>query len=192
MKKPHRSGRVPAYKKKSFYVFLMGLFIILVMVASVLEVVLFRPVEEKVEYGDLTFVQTSAGWQAYTAQGQRVLIQSDPSTLEGISPVSFPVLDGYQKVYLSVDPVDPMASAAIQELSLNGLLSVPTVVACYEDSVACADYPIRTCADATSEVGVILLRAVNETVVTFENHCLTVQGEDLLMVADKLIADYYG
>ncbi|MFH0797824.1 MAG: hypothetical protein V1906_00265 [Candidatus Woesearchaeota archaeon] len=53
-----------------------------------------------------------------------------------------------------------------------------------------ADYPIKTCGDATPDNSVIWLKTGDETKITTEGNCIIVQGkdeDDIIRAADRLV-----
>ena len=183
----------PFYKKKAFLSTLIGLFFITIMASSALYYGLNKAPQGEVSYHGLHFVQSSQGWKAYTSDGHKILIATNPEEFHGFSfsSPSLAPLQTVSKIYVSVNPYD-IAAPALQDLQSNLQLSAPLVYACYEDSERCASYPLKDCSAASSSVGVILLKEANETSVSFEHNCLTLEAEDLLKVADKIIVDQYG
>ncbi|MDP3728175.1 MAG: hypothetical protein Q8R18_01845 [bacterium] len=184
--------KVSFFKNKKFLTILMGLFIISIMVFSVLYSGLDTSGQEKVEYKGLEFVQTTQGWLAYTEDEQKILLSSNPGDLVDISftPVSLSFLSGIQKLYLSFNPAEDV-SGALYDFQQNAAYSGAIVAACYEDGEFCTELPIKTCADVTSTIGVVLFREANESSVVLEGNCLTIQGKNLLSITDKLILDQY-
>jgi hypothetical protein len=149
--------------------------------------------ENKVEYKGLTFVQTDSGWMAYANDEDKIILANNPLELnESFEKVSYS-FKMLGKVYLSISPYDNVRGA-VQELERNGFLSQQqrVVMACYEDSEACKEMPLKTCEDAAESVGVMVLKEANETSVTLEGNCLTVEGKNLLNIVDKFIVDQYG
>ncbi|HIH14796.1 MAG: hypothetical protein QT08_C0009G0042 [archaeon GW2011_AR17] len=183
---------VPFYQNKKFLTILMGLFIISIMVFSVLYYGLDTNGQEKVEYNGLEFVQTTQGWLAYTEDEQRILLFGNPQDAEGLrfDAVSLSFLSDVQKLYLSFNPDDDFSSA-LSDFQQNAGYSGALVVACSQEHELCGNLPIRTCADATSTIGVILFDQANESSVVLEGNCLTIQGKNLLSITDKLILDQY-
>ena len=179
------------YKRKAFLSTLVGLFFISIMVFSVLEIGLSNSQEKKVKVEGLSFVQTNSGWQAYTDDEKKIVLQVNPETLEDISSPSFSAFMPTEKVYVSVNPYDDV-QGALYDFKVNLVFSVPVVQACTQDNALCGSYPIKTCVDATSAIGVVVFQEGNTSVITLENNCLTIQGKDLLSVTDKFILDQYG
>ncbi|MSR86360.1 hypothetical protein EXS74_03110 [Candidatus Woesearchaeota archaeon] len=181
------------WKSKKFLTLLMGLFIISIMVFSVLYYGLDRTDQKEVEYKGLTFTETSVGWQAYTEENQRILIQSDPSTLDSeiiTGSADFSFLEGLQKVYVSFNPYSDVSSALV-DFQQNMPGSAVLVASCYEASDACIQLPIKDCDDATLTTGVVIFKDGNTSTVTLDGNCLVVEGKNLLILTDKLVVDSY-
>jgi len=179
----------PFYKQKQFYTYLIGLFIISIMVLSVIN--LNSEAETAVEYNGLKFVQTQSGYLAYAENDVQVVVLSNPNELD----VSLPVVDisslkGLSKVYIAFNPYEEYQNA-IYDFT-NNINLARAVSSCYEDNDLCVDLPIKTCEDVTLDMGVIVFKQDNETLLSLNNNCLTIQGKDLLKVTDKLILDQYG
>lgn len=185
--------KVPFFKKKQFLTVLIGIFFIALMVLSALYYGYDKDSTGKIDYQGLSFVQTDSGWLAYVNDQEKITIATNPDDLDvEFEKVDYYPVESLGKIYLSVNPYDQVQSA-VQELERNGFLEQQTVVmACYEDNDACSELPLKTCEDATNFIGVIVLKQVNETSVSLENNCLTIEGKDLLKVVDKFIVDQYG
>jgi len=187
-KRRDHKRKVAFYKRKDVLTVGVGLFLVMLMA---LGSVSMGVDEEKVEINGLSFVQTNYGWQAYTSDETRVLITTSPEYLEeDIITVDFSEFNSLNKVYYSVDPYDSSLSAALYDFEQNVKILVTTSTACYEDSEVCEELPIKTCEDASEEVGIILFKEADETEVSFENNCLTIQGKNLLTLVDTLIVNY--
>ncbi len=191
MKKRKYFGKKKSiFRRKELYTYLIGIFIIMLMVLSVVN--LNSDEEEQIEYGELTFVPTNSGYLAYDGDDP-IVVLSNPEELKELEVEGMDVssLDSLSKVYISLNPEDSYQNA-VYDFYNNMELTTWTTEACYEDSEACATLPIKTCEDTTSDIGVVIFREDNETVLSFEDNCLTIQGKDLLKVTDKLILDQYG
>ena len=190
----YKEKKASIWKNKKFLNILMGLFIISIMVFSVLYYGLDTSGKKEVEFRGLTFIETNVGWQAYTKGNQRILISSNPEELGDVSfdSVSLSFLQGLgiQKIYFSVNPENDM-SEALYDFQRNIPLSAGLVVACYEESIACAKMPIKTCADTAIGIVVVVFKEANETSVVIDGNCLTIEGKNLLSITDKLIIDQY-
>lgn len=192
MKDVTYTKKVYFYQKKQFYVVLLGLFIIAIMIFSSLYYGLSDDTQKKVKYQGYNFIESSSGWMTYVNDEQRLLLLSDPSILnESFEEVSFNSMKGNSKIYISYNPYDD-ASSALYDIDRSGLLTMQVYVACYEDNDQCSELPIKTCEDATSSVGIIVLKQSNETNVNLNNNCLTIESNDLLNAIDVFIVDQYG
>jgi len=183
--------RVAFYKNKKVLTSLVGVFLIVLMMLSAVQL---GDEDETVSYNGLEFVQANNGWQTYTNDGTRVIVSSSPSSLvnETFAAVDLSVFDRLSKVYVSVDPYDSSLGYALYDLERSFAFVSDAHTACFEDSEACMDLPLKTCDDASISTGIIVLKEANETVVTLEGTCLTVEGKNLLTLVDKLILDQYG
>jgi hypothetical protein len=180
--------KVPFYKKKQFFTILIGLFFIMLMALSAVNIGMQNE-EEKLEYGDLEFVQTSSGWRAYLDDGSLDLVYSPDSLNLSLDSVNLAIFESLEKVYVSFNPEDDLGYSLYdleRNLDLNQI-----VYACYEDSELCEDMPLKDCDDAIAGVGVIIFREGEEDKVTLDGTCLNIEGKDLLKVTDKLLLDYY-
>jgi hypothetical protein len=184
--------KIPFYKKKKFINYMLGLFIIVVMVGG--GVGLWGETEEKVSYNDIDFVQTNYGWLAYMGDSS-VIVTSDPGALSNVSLdftdalYGIDTLKGKSKVYVSYNPIESSRQAITD--FFNNIDLGYEVFACFEDNELCAEMPLKDCDDVDDETGVIIFKEAEEDNVYFEEGCFVVEGEDLLTITDKLVVDYY-
>ncbi len=186
--------KITFWQNKKILTVLIGLFIISIMVFSVLNFGLDTSGQEEVEYKGLRFIKINQGWQTYTEDETKIVVLGDPRDLETVSfdAVSLSFLQSIQieKIYLSFNPEQDV-SGALYDFQMNIPLSAGLVAACYEESEACAEMPIKTCSDARVSSAVIVFREANETSVVLEGNCLTIEGKNLLSITDKVILDQY-
>ena len=180
-----KKGFLATKEKKLTLAF--GLFFIIIMVFSALSMYEKPDTENTYDYNGIKFTNTESGWQAYKSDGSLVTLISSPRELENITIDYIPLnmLNSMQKIYISTNPQDRNREAK-NELSKLPITPLK-VAACYEDAEGCADYPLKTCDDATDSIGVILVKESNVTDVSYKYNCLTIQGDDLLKLVDKLI-----
>ena len=184
--------KIPFYKKQKFINYVLGMFIIVVMVGG--GVGLWGESEEKVAYGDTEFVQSNYGWLAYYSDSS-VIITSNPVELNNISLDFSDHLYGIdalmfeEKVYVSFNPIEDSRQAITD--FFNNIDLGYEVFACFEDNELCTDMPLKTCDDVDDDTGVIVFREAEVDSVTYEGGCMIVEGEDLLTLTDKLVVDYY-
>ncbi|RME55471.1 hypothetical protein D6777_00420 [Candidatus Woesearchaeota archaeon] len=166
---------------------ILGLFIISIMVLSALNFYDTSEKDNEYTYQGKKFIRTENNlWTTYLPNKQLTII-SNPKDLENISINYIPlnILNSMQKIYLSINPKD-RNQEALYELKRNIPLSPLVVTACYEDNELCTELPLKSCEDATDNIGVILLKESNLTKVEFKNNCLTIQGKELVKLVDKI------
>jgi hypothetical protein len=187
-KSKHIGKKKPFYKKKQFFTYLIGIFIIMLMVLSVVS--LDSNEDEAIEYNDLKFVASASGYLAYTEDKEQIIILTNPTELLELesTEITLNSLVTLEKIYISLNPTDNYQNA-VYDLTRNIALPTQQVLACHEDNELCTDLPLRTCEDATETQGIILFKEDNETLLSFNDNCLTIQGKDLLKLTDKLILD---
>ncbi len=187
----HKINKVAFYKNKKFFTILMGLFLIMLMALGAVNVGMNND-DDKVEYNGLEFVETDGGWRANLEDESEIYLIFNPGELEIEEEfsVSFSSLLNSEKVYFSYDP-SKESQYAMYDLSRNFNFN-KIVYSCYEDSDLCTEMPLKTCDDASLDVGVVIFKVGEENKVSFEDNCLSIEGKSLLNVVDKLILDYYG
>ncbi|MDP3919140.1 MAG: hypothetical protein Q8Q35_04545 [Nanoarchaeota archaeon] len=187
--------KIPFYKKKQFFTVLIGVFFIMLMALSAINIGLNNEEEEQevIVYNGLEFVYNN-GWETTLSDGKVLSLTYRPDGLvnETIGSVDFGSLYYVQKLYLSSDLSTSNLGYSLYDFQNNVDTLAKVVTACYEDNEACVELPLITCEDATDKIGVVEFREANETFVTFEDNCLTIEGKNLLKVTDKLLLDYYG
>lgn len=188
MKLKTRPPKEERSNKKVFMFFLGGL-IILIMVASAIDI--GKDDEEGAyDYNGIKFMPTTEGWLAYLKDGRQVYIMTNPAELVNltISEVSPSLLNSLQKLYISYNPEEKVR-AALVDFTREIKLTPPIIPSCTVDVPQCAELPLKTCNDTDDYVGVIVFKESNETAVSMNNNCLTIEGKDLLKTVDKLILE---
>lgn len=177
-----------AERKKKIFSIVIGLFFIFIMAMSALYYGLDDSGTEKVEYNGLKFVNTGEGWVAYNNE-EKIVIWTDPRELEdyNVDISGFEILN---KVYLSLN-LEENIRYAVNDLEKNFEFKQLSL-ACFEDNELCAEMPLKTCEDATAYTGVIVLKESNETKVSLDGNCLTIEGEDLLKIVDGVVVENEG
>ncbi len=185
--KQAHAKKEPFWKSKKLITSLMGGFIILIMVTSILGLWAEQKGENKYEYKGIKFTDTDYGWIGYK-DSQRITLRNNPSELENISIGYIPVytLNSLGKVYISLD-YNEEALKAMQVFEQNIKISTITVPACVKDTPRCAEMPLKSCEDTTETIGVIMMQKANETEVSLKNNCLKIQGPDLTKIVEKLV-----
>lgn len=186
-----KKRRIQKKKKKIFsenkLLIFLGVFIILLMVGSMLNMYDEPDTTNVYEYQGLTFHKIDGGWLTNHQNGQTIIL-SHPKDLENITfeKISLNLLNNKEKIYLSINPLDKNQEA-LYDFQRNIQLIPRLVPACYKDNEPCTNKPLINCTDASPEIGVILIKEANETLIEVNNNCLRIEGKDLLKIINKLI-----
>lgn len=183
---PPRINTIEKKKRRSITI-IIGIFFILIMLTSVLE--LWSGQEENVysyigKYGEYKFVQTDNGWQAYinnaeseaklsTLLNNPIILQTNPKDLQSLkisisfaaqhSPPYYSNINEALLNFLSAQKLylsynpEEQPQFALYNLERNFKLSTQVVDACYKDVPSCGNMVIKTCKDANQSAPVILL-----------------------------------
>ncbi len=175
------------FSKKRTLTYFIGGFIIMLMVASALDMWNGEE-EEKYDYHGLKFVKTEDGlWLAYKEK-QQIVLQYSPEDLEKIElPTNIGMLSYSQKMYISTDDIKANARAMDYFRKKIGITELKPY-ACVKDTPECKDLPLKSCDDATQEQPVVVFKRTEETKVDYKANCLTMEGdsENLIKAIDKL------
>ena len=186
MKKKIREKKEPFFSKKRTLTYAIGGFIILLMVASALN--MNSEEEEKYDYHGLKFVQTEQGiWAAYKDNQQITLLYS-PEELEKIElPANVGMMSYSQKIYISTDDIKTNAKPMDYFKRRIGITESKPY-ACTKDVPGCENLPLKTCEDATQSQAVVVFKRAEQTKVDYKANCLTMEGdsENLIKAIDKL------
>lgn len=186
MKKKIRETKESLFSKKRMLIYAIGGFIILIMVASALN--MNSEKEEKYDYHGLKFVKTEQGiWTAYKGNEQITLMYS-PEDLEKIEiPANVGMISYSQKIYISTDDIRANASPMEYFRKRIGITDSKPY-ACVKDMTGCESLPLKTCDDATQDQAVVVFKRAEQTKVEYKANCLTMEGdsENLIKAVDKL------
>ncbi len=192
--KPPRDKSISFFKSKKFLTSLIGIFIILLMVLSALD--LWKGSGESYVYHGTKFSKEDLGWSAYIGSN-KVTLSYNPKELEDTSDVSFSNLNSVQKIYLSTD--NPLAMYRSMDYFRNRIpLSPAKAMACVPEASnvsECEQLPLKDCNDANDNIGVVVFkRSENITIHSISSSCLLVEGnnEDLAKVIDKSMLKMLG
>lgn len=169
----------------------MAVFIVVIMAASTAGFAInFASNENEVKYNDIKFTATQYGWQP---EGYDFYTSYLPQDVENFTfDGSFSYSDFSSKVYL-ISP--PYLQNSLMEL-LRALPMQNLQFACLEEDknlTYCDNVPIRSCMDANSEAGVIIVKESNESSISYNNYCLEIQGEeqDMQALSDRALFEAY-
>lgn len=187
MKKKIIEKKEKFFSKKRTLTYLMGSFIIMLMIASALNMWKGEKTEEY-NYNGLKFVKTEQGlWAAYKGNKQIVLTYN-PEELENITiPQNIGLLSYSQKIYISTDDINANSRAMDYFKKKIGITELKPY-ACTEDTEGCESLPLKSCDDATQSNGVVVCKRAEETKITYKNNCLIMEGtsENLIKAIDKI------
>lgn len=187
MKKKIREKKEKFFSKRRTLTYLIGGFIVLIMVASALNM-WGGEKEETYDYHGLKFVKTEQGfWVAYKGN-QKIILNYNPEELEKIDiPENVHMMSYSQKIYVSTDDIKANARAMNYFKEKIGITSSKPY-ACTTDMPGCEDLPLKNCDDATQSQAVVVFKKAEETKVSYKANCLTMEGksEDLIKAVDKL------
>lgn len=187
-------------REKSYTKLVISLFIAFIMVSSILGY--YYGTSEDIEsykYNEYNFKKIDNRWVTYIGKTPYYLTY-DPKSLEDIEinrNLNLAEFNSAKKIYLTFNP-DEIPGEVISEMQIYfmPLLSskVFFIMACTEDIPRCEDAVLKTCSDATSEEKIIQIEIVNDTIVNYNNNCLSIQGEneDLIRAVDRIIWDMLG
>jgi len=179
------------FSKKKIFGYSVGGFIILLMVASALN--MSNDEEEKYDYHGLKFVKTDQGsWIAYQGS-EPIQLLYHPQDLDNITlPDNVGLISYSPKIYLSTD--DLKANGRVigyfkAKIGPNAGITDNQPYACTNDAPGCEELPLKSCLDAAQgQTGIVVFKRANETKITYKDGCLTMEGsnEELPKAVDKI------
>lgn len=191
-KKKIQEKKEPLFSKKRTLTYMIGGFIILIMVASALN--MNEEEEEKYDYHGLKFLKSEQGfWVAYK-DNQQITLSYSPEDLESIEiPENVQMMSYSQKMYISTDDIKTNARAMDYFKKKIGITELKPY-ACTEDKPGCEELPIKTCEDATQGQAVVIFKKAEETKISYKANCLTMEGasENLIKATDKIYFSLIG
>ncbi|MFA5175647.1 MAG: hypothetical protein WC413_00085 [Candidatus Nanoarchaeia archaeon] len=163
-------GKEPFYKNKKLLVSSIGLFMILIMVLSALNMGSSNEKQEKITYNNYKFTKQDNYWVSYI-NNQYLSFEYNPYEIENLTLPNYNFnLDKYYIAYNPIQLTQEMQVMQILNYWLNYFNTKPTV-ACYEEK-GCPDIPLIDCKEDNS----IKLIYSNQTKVYIEDKCFVLQG----------------
>jgi len=185
--KPPREKGSSFFKSKKFLTYLIGIFIIMIMVLSAMD--LWQGSGESSVYHNVKFSKEDAGWSAYI-NSNKVLLSYNPQELDSFTDIDFSAFNSLQKIYLSTD--NPLVMYKSMDYFRKRLPLAPSkFIACIPESAnvtECGDLPLKDCDDADNNVGVVIFkRSENFTSSFISSSCLVIGGDSdsIMRVVDK-------
>ncbi len=187
MKKKKLKPKRKEVSKQRILTYSMGGFIILLMVASAMNM-WKGDQQETYNYKGIKFTKTEQGfWVGYNGN-QRIVLNYNPKDLEKISlPQNIGALNLASKIYLTTNDLKQNARPMDYFKRKIGITNMKPY-ACVEDKDGCEELPLKSCEDSTETEAVVLFKRSDETKVTFKNNCLILEGtsENLIKAVDHL------
>ena len=178
---------------------LISIIIIFLMITSVLGFISLSSTSTKINYKGLKFKNIDDRWIAIINNQQIInavvfviisLAFSPEELPNNPTIISLNDLNSAQKIYVTSNPTENTQQAQIEFFNnLMPFLSPILIQACTEDIPQCSEKPLKTCQDATPTTKIILFKESNQTLINYQNNCLTIQGkgQDLIKKIDSLV-----
>jgi len=191
----------------------IGLFIVVLMVASTVGFALLQTTREETEesqqeYNNQKFVKTDRGWQTQTSVlGKIITINTFylPQELENITTSGQAILDNFRSktIYLVADDYEERQAASFLWSALNPI-ALRIQMACLEEESNdsfCQDnnLPTKNCDNANQQNTIIIIKEITEeniqtTTINFKNSCLLIEDKkkNLIKAGEKAIFMIFG
>ena len=179
----------------------MSIIIAIIMIASVIgfAIEFSAPANPPITYGSYKFVSTQQGYQT-TVKNTKVYFYNPPQQLEELpfDEGAKTALDGARVLWFTYDPNDEHAKEIADSLYyMEEALDQVSNVYVQRGLLNTTGYqlPEITCANATVNVPVLLLRSSNETRITHNTGCITATAasrNDVYQLGDRLLYQQFG
>jgi hypothetical protein len=185
-------------KRKKTVQILLGLFIVFIMVASVLELTLYRGNGGELQYGKYTFsVDEKTRLYTTMVDKKQYAFRYFPGELLDINVSAGvrPLLANAQAIIYTFDPnmtdvqhVEQVRYELARDLPKQSILAVTDNTTGYEN------LPVASCADAAPLMPVIYFSSAENSSITVQGSCILVQGQGLhfYRLRDVLLYTYLG
>ncbi len=167
------------------------------MILSVLGIAIqFTTDSQDIKFRGQKFTQYQGGWITYK-DNKQIIIPTQPDLLQyqQVPDVTFADLNKVSKIYFTSNPNNQLPQQALFSIQNNVFPYLNNViVACIEDSQACANLPLKTCNDAEQGTFVIQVQIAEASSTSFNNNCLLIQGPIQLITqqVDALVLSLHG
>ncbi len=176
----------------------LPLFIATILIMSTFGIILggFSSEESTTTQGENiggAYFSLSNGRWIVQGSGYTLNLQYGPEALRAVEPIDVNSLRQVSKVYISYKSGENTLNA-IPDFYQNMKQFVKVTPACVEDGSGCEELPLKTCADADSSVGVVMITLSSEQHITQEGTCIHIQGdaEYITAVVDRILLTYVG
>ena len=179
-------------QKASFKRLFIPLFLAFILILSVFGYIFAGKSsnDDTSQYQGYSFTKTSQGWKLISA-GKTYFFYSLPDQLHDIPLAPLP---SASKFYISGQDISFFSSLPYRELTLNLGNAIKLQPACAQDSPGCETYPLKTCADATSNAPVLVYLYAEKSSLEQKENCLQIQGttDDMIRITDAIILHSLG
>jgi hypothetical protein len=161
----------------------IGLAFVLIMVLSSFGVMIYAGTGNAVKYKGIKFNQEVSGWSA-KIDGKTRYFVFHPLDVEDLKFDSAPLVKT-RMAYLTFEPASNiLPDVEVARMSLSSEFAEKSIYLVSGTTEASTQYnlPIITCANATSEVPVILIRKSQNTSAAWEGNCLVLDAYDSFSV----------
>ena len=177
----------------------LPLFIAFILIFSVFGIMFSGPsatpeVSNTIEHNDYTFTRGDQGWTV-PVQGTQITLVYTPFDLQDvvIDPQALVDFKAAQKTYLTRNPAESYYGGERDFfVSLKPFSNL--FLACSEESDTCANAPLKTCADASSESLVVAFELDEAALIDYDDHCLTITGDPyhITKAVDAFVLQFFG
>ena len=172
----------------------LTVFIVVIMAASTAGFALNFSSENNGQtrtYNGLKFSITDRGWQP---KGYSIYTSYLPQDVENVSlSGNFVAKDFNAKAYLISPPY--LQNDVLEFLKYLPITNLQQACLKEDENVSyCSNVPIRSCADATSQSAVIIVKEGNQSSVNYKGYCLEITSDsgNMIKVADRALFKAYG
>ena len=175
----------------------MSIFIVSIMIISVLGIAIqYTTSSQDIKFLGQKFTQYQGGWITYK-DNKQIIIPTQPDLLkyQQVLNIAFTDLNKASKIYFTSNPNNQLPQQALFSIQNNIFPYLNNVIlACIEDSQACANLPLKTCKDAEEGTLVIQAQIAEIPTTIFNNNCLLIQGPTNLITlqVDALVLSLHG
>jgi hypothetical protein len=161
----------------------VGLVFVLIMVLSSFGVMIYAGTGNAVKYNGIKFKQEVSGWSA-KLDGKARYFAFHPLDVEDLRFDSAPLLNT-RMAYVTFEPAgNILPDVEVARMSLASEFAEKSIYLVSGTTESSQEYnlPIITCANATSEIPVILIRKSDNTSAVWQGNCLVLSAYDSFSV----------
>lgn len=181
-------------KRKKTVQIVMGLFIVIIMVMSVLELTLYRNTGTTLQFNTYKFeLDDSTRMYRVTINKTPHLFRYYPPDLADIntSPELKSILSSAQYIVYTFDPnMTDLPDIEQVRYEITRDIPIPSILAVEKNITAYESLPVAACSDATSQMPVVSFQQSPNASITTEGNCIILTGEGLQFYRLKDVLTY--